>query len=137
MWLVRLKGAVSQSPAGTLSCPPPFCLSFEISSTARSNAPVFSVFPSPTAPKSVKLNTAARVTESDWGATTRQRKKTVPSTEVLCHQKTSTRPTIQSSKTSVLRVVKSPASHRGCCWRRDVHEEENTSTIICYQKNQV
>lgn len=57
MWLVRLKGAVSQRPASTLSWPPP---RLRISETALSKALVFTVMPSPTAPKSVRLKTSGR-----------------------------------------------------------------------------
>ncbi|KAG0469530.1 hypothetical protein HPP92_016230 [Vanilla planifolia] len=60
MWLVRLNGAVSHRPRGTLSCPPPFVPSREIAVTALSKASVFSVSPSPTAPNSRKSKTTGR-----------------------------------------------------------------------------
>lgn len=53
MWLVRLNGAVSHRPGGTLSCPPPRSASAAMALTARSNASVFTARPSPTPPKSV------------------------------------------------------------------------------------
>ena len=43
MWLVRLNGVVSHRPGGTLNCPLPLPPSFEISTTALSNASVSTV----------------------------------------------------------------------------------------------
>ena len=51
MRLVRLNGAVSHRPAGTVSLPPPLSA---IAATAASNAAVFTVLPSPNAPNSLR-----------------------------------------------------------------------------------
>lgn len=60
IWLVRLNGAVSHFPEGTLSWPPPLFASFEIANTPLSKAFVFKLTPSPIPPNSVKLNTTGR-----------------------------------------------------------------------------
>jgi len=60
MWLVRLKGAVSQRPGGTVSWPPPLSANLEMALTPLSNASVLRVTPSPTPPNSVKQKTTGR-----------------------------------------------------------------------------
>jgi len=86
IWLVRLNGAVSHRPGGTLSWPPPLSPNFEIAPTPLSNASVLSVTPSPTPPNSVKQKTTGL---SFGGALT----GTPPCTRnplivVLCHNNT-------------------------------------------------
>ena len=53
-WLVRLKLPVNHFPGGTISCAPPSDAYLLRLSIAALKALVFDVFPSPTAPKSVK-----------------------------------------------------------------------------------
>lgn len=59
MRLVRLNGAVSHRPTGTVSLPPPLSA---IAATAASNAAVFTVRPSPNAPNSLRSYTGGEAT---------------------------------------------------------------------------
>lgn len=87
MKLVRLNGAVSHLPGGTLSCPPPFFESFEIAQTALSKASVLTVTPSPTAPKSVRL----KETGLSRGNSPASAEEVVVVVVVAVHQKTEER----------------------------------------------
>lgn len=92
MWLVRLKGAVSQRPGWTLSWPPP---RFRISEIALSNASVFKVTPSPTPPKSERLKARDRSLGMGLGGGAKLRNTNNRSTAFLCHATTRINPMAQ------------------------------------------
>src|SRR5579863_242988 len=58
MWLVSWNGSVLYVPGGTIRCPPP---ALAIAATALLKASVFIVLPSPTPPKSARLNFASGI----------------------------------------------------------------------------
>nr|GMC47665.1 hypothetical protein Iba_chr01aCG13520 [Ipomoea batatas]GMC53949.1 hypothetical protein Iba_chr01dCG11500 [Ipomoea batatas]GMC55875.1 hypothetical protein Iba_chr01fCG1790 [Ipomoea batatas]GMD51990.1 hypothetical protein Iba_scaffold47175CG0010 [Ipomoea batatas] len=111
IWLVRLNGAVSHNPGGTLSCPPPFFPSLEIAITALSNAAVFTVTPSPTPPNSVKLNANGRSLGNSLAVKPRRTDKS-PSAQSLCHRNTEQKTAIQSTVRRVLCVEKKVGMQR-------------------------
>lgn len=113
MWLVRLKGAVSQWPGRTLSWPPPL---FSISSIALSNAIVFTVLPSPTPPKSLRLNTTPLRFGIVLCLWTNRRWARSLSTAVRCQMKMRMNPTVQIMPREVLYDKKNDGTIR--LWNR-------------------
>ncbi|KAL0908873.1 hypothetical protein M5K25_023385 [Dendrobium thyrsiflorum] len=82
----------------TFSCAPPLFSNLEIAATARLNASVFIVTPSPTPPKSVRLNATGRSLGKavPGGRQATHRKIRIPSTELLCHKNKEEKTIIQS-----------------------------------------
>uniref|UniRef100_A0A0A9FU99 Uncharacterized protein n=1 Tax=Arundo donax TaxID=35708 RepID=A0A0A9FU99_ARUDO len=122
MWLVRLNGAVSHCPGGTLSWPPPLSASAAIASTARSNASVFTARPSPTPPKSVRLYAVGR-SRGGSGAVRSLRNPPPPppaptDIEAFCHRNTRVNPTTHTAASSVLLAATNAATPRRwpCGW---------------------
>jgi hypothetical protein len=111
IWLVRLKGAVSQRPGGTLSWAPPFFPNLDIAEIALSKASVLRVTPSPTPPKSVKLKATGLI--FGIGLTgTRPKNRNPPTTMFLCQIKTDKKPAIHRTKRRDLCEVMNAGTQR-------------------------
>lgn len=107
MWLVRLNGPVSQIPACTLSSPPLFLL---IALMAFSNARVFRATPSPTPPKSVRLNATGGLLEHELNGA--PKKILTPSTMFFCQMTTEANPIKQRTVKSFLCDERIVGKHR-------------------------
>lgn len=139
MWLVRLNGAVSHRPRGTLSCPPPRSASAAMALTARSNASVFTARPSPTPPKSVSSYALGRSSgagrDGGGGGADRSLRNPPPppppptDTLALCHRNTSVNPTTHAAASSVLLATRNAATLRRWPWGWSLPPPPDVSTI--------
>lgn len=130
IWLVRLNGAVSQRPGGTLSCAPPLFPNLEMAEIALSKASVFTVTPSPRAPKSVRLNATGLSLGNGFPRLTPRPNTKNPSTMFLCQTKTEANATIHSTTNSVLCDVNRDTNALWFCNRPSVAVKLSTIVVV-------